>query len=133
MEDVQTFIELLQLCHCSPVIGWNSGAKNQHLVRLILGHSAIRLLFVDPDHVDPFTFLNNLRPESTAPKVLVFSCFQILHVCTASPSIMKHSTTVASLSLPRCRRYSHEDMAFFFPFMGMLSRDAKASFSGCPN
>ena len=38
---------------CSHVIGWNFGTSNQPLVRLILGHSAIRLGFMDSDHVDP--------------------------------------------------------------------------------
>ena len=105
MEDVYRFIELLQLYS---VIGWNSCAKNQHLVRLILGHSPTSPLYMDPDHVDPFALLNDLRPESN--KALVLTCFFMLLVCTVPTSIVGHITTVASLYLPRHRHFGHGSM-----------------------
>ena len=99
--------------HWGSVIGWKFGANNQTLVRLILGHSANRLLLMDLKDLKKSKCANCGRRMrlSTSHFRLFFSLF--LHAA-ACPSLIRHSVTNStSLPLPRCRPINHEGMAFF--------------------
>ena len=96
---------------------WNS-ALNQHLVRLNLGHSAIRLLSW-MDGFEGFMFIKIAIGECNRKSIDFRLIFSLYMHATAYPSLIRHSTgTFTSLSLPRCRYHLAMRTWHFLFFVG---------------
>ena len=110
------------------VIGWKFGANNQTLIRLILGHSVNRLLFMDLKDLkdlkrSKYAICGRRMRLPITHFRLFFSHFLYTAAC---PSLIRHSTTNTSLPLPRCRHRLAMRAWHFSFFVGICYGSAES-------